>query len=93
MVMKLSSVALYDVYPTLPKSHGRQMDCAESKRQKISNALPALVEDDSEVELEQEHCHVLRAEGIRRQKLISTKRRERLQRTLVLPSLSEDEEP
>ncbi|XP_068623181.1 uncharacterized protein [Battus philenor] len=91
MVVKLS-VSLYsDVYPTLAKSRGRLMEC-ESKRQKGS-PLPALVEDDSEAEVEQEHCHILRTEGLRRQKSISPQRRERMRRTLALPSLSEDEEP
>ncbi|CAG5054047.1 unnamed protein product [Parnassius apollo] len=94
MVVKLS-VALYaDVYPTLAKSRGRQLDCAaETKRQKMCAALPALVEDDSEVEVEQEHCHILRTEGLRRQMSVSPQRREKMRRTLVLPSLSEDEEP
>lgn len=90
MVVKLS-VALYtDVYPSLPM-RGRQLDCAEPKRQKLC-ALPALVEDDSEAEMEREHSHVC-PDALRRQKTVSPQRRKRTQRTLVLPSLSEDEEP
>ncbi|XP_072945529.1 uncharacterized protein [Epargyreus clarus] len=96
MVVKLSVASLYtDVYPALPKARGRSMDCAE-KKQKLTSALPALVEDDSEVEAfeaEQERSYVLRTEGLRRQKSISPQRRERMRRTLALPSLSEDEEP
>ncbi|CAH2055663.1 unnamed protein product, partial [Iphiclides podalirius] len=88
MVVKLS-VALYaDVYPSLPAR--QRSGCAEPKRQKICCALPALVEDDSEAEMEREHCHV-RAEALRRQKT-DPHRRRRVQRS-VLPSLSEDEEP
>lgn len=102
MVVKLEVVsALYaDGFPT-PKARGREMECAAvdcPRRQKPRQvALPALVEDDSEVEeafeAEQERPYVPRADYLRRQKSISPQRRERLQRHLVLPSLSEDEEP
>ncbi|CAG4990396.1 unnamed protein product [Colias eurytheme] len=97
MVVKLSVAALYaDVYPTHPKSRGRQMDCSAERRQKLSTALPALVEDDSEGEAyepERERSFLLRTEDLRRQKSISPQRRERMRRQLALPSLSEDEEP
>lgn len=96
MVVKLAHAALYaDVYPALPKCRGRQMDCAGEKRHKM-NTLPALVEDDSESEIfevEQERPYILHTQGLRRQKSISPQRRERMRRQLVLPSLSEDEEP
>ncbi|VVC94966.1 unnamed protein product [Leptidea sinapis] len=96
MVVKLATTALYaDVYPTLPKSRGRQMDCASEKRQKLSMALPALVEDDSESEVyePEQKSFIIRTEDFRRQKSISPQRRERMRRQLALPSLSEDEEP
>ncbi|CAH4001165.1 unnamed protein product [Pieris brassicae] len=96
MVVKLTAAALYaDVYPTHTKARGRQMDCAAEKRQKLT-ALPALVEDDSEVEEYEQpmvKCFVPRPEGLRRQKSISPQGRERMRRQLALPSLSEDEEP
>ncbi|XP_063384450.1 uncharacterized protein LOC134670579 [Cydia fagiglandana] len=100
MVVKLSVSALYsDGFPTLPKARGREecvaADCP--RRQKMQQvSLPALVEDDSEVEetFEQEQRpYILRAEHLRRQKSVSPQRRERLLRHMVLPSLSEDEEP
>lgn len=95
MVVKLAHAALYaDVYPALPKCRGRQMDCAAEKRQKL-NALPALVEDDSESETyepENEKPYIMHPQLIR-QKSVSPQRRERMRRTLALPSLSEDEEP
>ncbi|CAH0718974.1 unnamed protein product, partial [Brenthis ino] len=95
MVVKLAHAALYaDVYPALPKCRGRQMECAAEKRQKL-NALPALVEDDSEVESyepENERPYIIHTELLR-QKSVSPQRRERMRRTLALPSLSEDEEP
>ncbi|CAH2226964.1 uncharacterized protein LOC120625144 [Pararge aegeria] len=97
MVVKLSHAALcVDVYPALQKCRGRQVDCAAEKRQKLQ-ALPALVEDDSEVETfepETERSYILHTEGLlRRQKSVSPQRRERMRRQLALPSLSEDEEP
>lgn len=95
MVVKLSHAALCaDVFPTLQKcGRGRQLDCGE-KRQKLA-ALPALVEDDSEVEAFQpERSYILHTEGLlRRQKSVSPQRREKMRRQLALPSLSEDEEP
>lgn len=98
MVVKLETVAaLYaDVYPALPKH--RDMDTVVTdcpRRQKLrGTALPALVEDDSEEVFEPEQrSYVMRTEGLRRQKSISPQRREKLRRTLALPSLSEDEEP
>ncbi|KAJ8728738.1 hypothetical protein PYW07_006434 [Mythimna separata] len=97
MVVKLETVAaLYaDVYPSLPKH--RDMDNVVSdcrRRQKMrGTALPALVEDDSEEVFEPEQrSYVMRTEGLRRQKSISPQR-QKLRRTLALPSLSEDEEP
>ncbi|XP_075981980.1 uncharacterized protein LOC142980467 [Anticarsia gemmatalis] len=97
MVVKLETVAaLYaDVYPSLKH---REMDSIATdcpRRQKLrGTALPALVEDDSEEVFEQEQrSYVLHTEGLRRQKSISPQRREKLRRTLALPSLSEDEEP
>lgn len=95
MVVKLSPAALYaDIYPALSKSRGRQSDC--EKRQKSCSPLPALVEDESEVEAfeaEPVRRYVLHTEGLKRQKSISPQRRERICRQLALPSLSEDEEP
>lgn len=97
MVVKLETVAaLYaDVYPSLPKH--RDMDTVVTdcpRRQKLrGTALPALVEDDSEEVFEPEQrSYVMRTEGLRRQKSISPQR-QKLRRTLALPSLSEDEEP
>ncbi|CAG9571888.1 unnamed protein product [Danaus chrysippus] len=91
MVVKLSHAALcVDVYPALPKSRGRQMDCTEKQKLKT---LPALVEDDSESESfeEQDRTYIPYAD-LRSQKSISPQRRV-LRRQLALPSLSEDEEP
>lgn len=99
MVVKLETIsALYaDVYPTLSKTRGRDMDCQSdcARRQKQRRAaMPALVEDDSEETFEPEQrSYILHTEGLRRQKSVSPQRRERLRRQLVLPSLSEDEEP
>lgn len=97
MVVKLETVgALYaDVYPSLKH---REMDPIVTdcpRRQKLrGTALPALVEDDSEEVFEpQQRSYVLHTEGLRRQKSVSPQRREKLRRTLALPSLSEDEEP
>lgn len=100
MVVKLETVAaLYaDVYPTIAKSRSREecisMDCP--RRQKLRcTALPALVEDDSEVEAyePEPRSFIMHGEGLRRQKSLSPQRRERMRRQLALPSLSEDEEP
>ncbi|XP_060806277.1 uncharacterized protein LOC132903044 [Amyelois transitella] len=100
MVVKLENVAaLYaDVYPAISKTRGREecitMDCP--RRQKMRGAsLPALVEDDSEVEAYEAEpkSFILHGEGLRRQKSLSPQRRERMRRHLALPSLSEDEEP
>lgn len=97
MVVKLETVAnLYaNVYPSLKH---REMDHIVTdcpRRQKLrATALPALVEDDSEEIFETEQqSYVLHTEGLRRQKSVSPQRREKLRRTLALPSLSEDEEP
>lgn len=98
MVVKLETVAaLYaDVYPALLKK-GRDSECGSdcSRRQKQRRvALPALVEDESEdTFVTEQTSYILHAEGLRRQKSVSPQRRERLRRQLVLPSLSEDEEP
>ncbi|XP_053616243.1 uncharacterized protein LOC128678623 [Plodia interpunctella] len=97
MVVKLENVAaLYaDAYPAISKSRKSEcvaMDCP--RRQKMRCALPALVEDDSEVEAyEPEPKSYILHEGLRRQKSLSPQRRERMRRQLALPSLSEDEEP
>ncbi|XP_059060986.1 uncharacterized protein LOC131853912 [Achroia grisella] len=99
MVVKLETVtAMYaDVYPALPKSR-RDMECMTSdcpRRQKPRcTALPALVEDDSEIEAytPEPKSYILHTE-LRRQKSLSPQRRERMRRQLALPSLSEDEEP
>lgn len=89
--------ALYtDAYPTLGKIKVRDVDCGAEcrRRQKLQTALPALVEDDSEENFEPEkRSYIPRNEGLRRQKSISPQRRARMSRQLVLPSLSEDEEP
>lgn len=96
MVVKLETVsALYaDVYPTI-KSR-RDMDTIVTdcpRRQKRQVALPALVEDETEEVFETEkRSYLLHTEGLRRQKSVSPQR-QRLRRSLALPSLSEDEEP
>lgn len=98
MVVKLETVvAMYaDAYPSVPKVRGREEfspDCPRRQKHRTTS-LPALVEDDSEETfVEEKRSSVLRTEGLRRQKSLSPPRRERLRRELVLPSLSEDEEP
>ncbi|CAG9128789.1 unnamed protein product [Plutella xylostella] len=88
MVVKMETVAALDVYPAKA-----EYDC--SRRQKARKTLPALVEDDSEPEYEEEQPRsplMMRADQLRRQHSVSPPRRQRANR-LVLPSLSEDEEP
>ncbi|XP_052749966.1 uncharacterized protein LOC128200473 [Galleria mellonella] len=99
MVVKLETVAaLYaDAYPALPKSR-RDMECIATdcpRRQKPRcTSLPAVVEDDSEVEAykPEPRSYILTTE-LRRQKSFSPPPRQKMQRQLALPSLSEDEEP
>jgi hypothetical protein len=99
MVVKLETVAaLYaDVYPVISKTRRdvecMTLDCPRRQKQRRA-AMPALVEDESEEVFQQEQRpYILHTEMLRRQKSISPQRRERLRRQLVLPSLSEDEEP
>lgn len=96
MVVKLESVsALYaDVYPTIKSRRDMDTivaDCPRRKKRQV--ALPALVEDETEEVFETEkRSYLLETEGLRRQKSVSPQR-QRLRRSLALPSLSEDEEP
>lgn len=96
MVVKLQTVsALYaDVYPSIKSRREMESivtDCP--RRQKRQVALPALVEDETEEVFETEkRSYLLHTEGLRRQKSVSPQR-QRLRRSLALPSLSEDEEP
>lgn len=99
MVVKLETVPASVMF-TNAKFRGAAeeyiVDCP--RRQKMRRtALPALVEAESEPETyePQEPCRLssLRAEALRRQKSSSPPRKEKLRRQLVLPSLSEDEEP
>lgn len=98
MVVKLETVAtMYaDAYPTILKTRGREEfspDCPRRQKHRTIS-MPALVEDDSEETfVEEKRSYILHTEGLRRQKSVSPPRRERLRRELVLPSLSEDEEP
>ena len=102
MVVKLETIAALgaDVYPACAKVMGRDQCVAPEgpRRQKLRKTqLPALVEDDSEPEtadtFEKPRRHVPHLNTLRRQNSISPHRREKLCRQLVLPSLSEDEEP
>lgn len=95
MVVKLETVsALYaDVYPAIKGRRDMETivtDCP--RRQKRQVALPALVEDETEEVFEEKRSYLLHTEGLRRQKSVSPQR-QRLRRSLALPSLSEDEEP
>lgn len=98
MVVKLETVPECALFSNA-KVRGAEEYIADCpRRQKMRRAaLPALVEDDSEPESyepqEPRRPYLLHAEAERRLNSTSPQRREKMRRRLVLPSLSEDEEP